>query len=260
MRAWLFDVDGVLTNIFTKKVEHPELIRLICEKLEKDEPVGIITGKRISKTLDGLVNLIRDEVKNTDKLKYLHAEAEFGSVEVYFINGVEKMRFDESYELPEELTEKGKEIIESYKDFVFFNQKKYFYTAEMNHEGDHDEFKKIQSEIAKKLEDLIESFGLTESIEAHQDTIAINVKRRDLNKHLATRNLINWLRRENLNPDEFFVFGDSESDFQIGDELFEENKNLEFIYVGEKEAPQKPYKITRIGEFDAGTLKYLQSN
>ena len=47
MKAYIFDVDGVITSPYEKQVKENELLRIIAEKLKNSEPVAFNTGRTI---------------------------------------------------------------------------------------------------------------------------------------------------------------------------------------------------------------------
>jgi len=260
MKAWIFDVDGVIANLQTKKVEHPQILEKIAEKLESHEPVGIFTGRTTETILNILLKPLERYVEKKSNLDFLVFEGEFGAASLRYKNGEKVLNYDMSFSPPEDLIEKGMKIISDYKYMVFFNSKKTFYTAEMNDDISIELFRTKQDEIAQKLQKIVNELNLSDKFEVHQDTIAINVKHKRLNKHLATQKFLTWLNSKNLNPDFYYAFGDSDSDFQIGQELFDQNKKLSFIYTGEKEIEDKPFSVIKVGGFDKGALEYLKAN
>ncbi len=261
MICWIFDVDGVITDLYSKKVEYPQILHKISEKLLNGEPVGIITGRTLSKLLENIIKPIEEIAKDKNKLRLLHAEGEFGAASMGFENGELEISYDEVFSLPNELVVKGEQIINNYQDIVFFDQKKSFFTAEMKSGSDIQVFRDKQPEIAEKLKLLVSEFGLSSSLEIHQDTIAVNVKNKKLNKHLAADKFLKWLQSKNLNPGLYLVFGDSTSDLQIAEELHAQGKNVKFIHTGTNDLGEQSFEVIKtIAKFDKGTLEYLTSN
>ena len=258
MTAWIFDIDGVIVNFNTKKVEYPQILQKISNILERNEPVALISGRSISKVLDMVIEPIENLIKQKDKLDLLTFEGEFGAVSLKYTKNKQEINYDTEYSPPDELISEGKKISEEFSDYVFFDLKKTFFTGEIKNGVSNDSFKSVQPKIKEKLQKLIDDMSLSDLFEVHQDNNAVNVKNKKLNKHLATQKFLDWQNTKKINPEIYIVFGDSESDLQIGQELYDQGKNLEFIYTGEDEIEEKPFKIIKVGKFDLGTLEYLQ--
>ena len=199
-------------------------------------------------------------LKNLQKHKEFNVDFSPSFTSILGINeaGKSPIRRDVSWILYD--YQKGKGIIEKFGDVVFFDLKKTFFTAEMKDGGNIEIFKARQKEIAEELQKLVEKSGLNDSVEVHQDTIAVNVKNKKLNKHLATQKFLEWLAIKKIEPDTFYVFGDSASDLQIGEELNNQGKKIKFIYTGAEDLGSLPFEIIKTqAKFDQGTVEYLLS-
>ena len=67
-----------------------------------------------------------------------------------------------------------------------------------------------------------------------------------------------------MKPEKYFVFGDSPTDLEMGEELHRQQVPFEFIYVGEQTElnqlkPAFSISFTK-GDFDEGTLEFLKSH
>ncbi len=261
MNAWLFDVDGVITNLATRKVEYPQIIQKIVEKLQNNEPVGIITGRALPWLYNGVLSEIEDQTK-PQGLSNLFASPEFGAITIDYAEGKRVENIDKTLLIPSSLINACRSIVGSYKDVFYVDEEKITHFTLAVHKGiDESVFKTKQIELVEKLSELVIKLGFGDEIEVHHDSIAINVKNKKLNKHLATQKLLIWLKGKNSNPELFFVFGDSKSDLEMGEELFNQGKKFTFVYVGEGEIKQKPFEVVRTTRlYDEGTLEYLTSN
>ena len=45
MNAWIFDVDGVITNPIEKRVTLSKIVDELIRRLKKNEPIGLNTGR-----------------------------------------------------------------------------------------------------------------------------------------------------------------------------------------------------------------------
>lgn len=261
MNAWIFDVDGVITNLATRKVEHPQIIQQIVGKLKAGEPVGIITGRALPWLYNGVLSKIEGQAKPQD-LSNLFASPEFGAITIDYKEGKRVENIDKTLLIPSSLINECRLIAGNYKDVFYVDEEKITHFTLAVHKGINENvFKTKQIELVKKLGELVTKLGFGDEIEVHHDSIAINVKNKKLNKHLATQKLLSWLMGKNSNPELFFVFGDSTSDLQIGEELNKQKKNVKFIYTGKDGLGNLPFEVVRPSKlYDEGTLEYLTSS
>lgn len=262
MKTWIFDVDGVITNLQTRKVEHPEILDHIVQRLKSGEPVGIITGRELEWLRIGVVKEIENLVEDKNLLDLLCIECEFGGISVRHENGDSSKEKDKDFSIPQELISKLKEILSSEFGDVFFDPgKETHFTAEIKHELNPKDYDDRKEELAQKLQKVVDEMGLSDEIEVHVDALAVNVKHKKLNKHLATDKFLKWLHGKNIEPEIYYVFGDSKTDLQIAEELHSQNKKVKFIYTGKDDLGNLPFEIVRTTKhYDEGTLEYLLSN
>lgn len=263
MNAYLFDVDGVLTDIKNRVVDKEELIAQIISKLQNGEPVGFITGRGLDWLSENAINALEAYIndKNLDVklLNNLYVSGEFGGVSMMHVNGERKIIVDENFAIPKNLREKLIEKIREYKDVVYpETEKQTMVSAPSYPETAERLFNEKKHEIIESLKKIIEGHN---EFEVHSDRYAINVKNKKADKHHATSLFIDWLKVKQFMPDKYFAFGDSISDLEIGQELYDRGLDMEFIFVGKAEELegkniQFPYIVTQ-ADFDAGTLEYL---
>lgn len=190
MKAWIFDVDGVITNLATRKVEHPQIIQQIVGKLEAGEPVGIITGRARPWLSNRVLGEIEKQTKSQD-LSNLFASPEFGAITINYKEGKRVENIDKALLIPSSLIDACRSIAGSYKDVFYVDEEKITHFTLAVHKGiDENVFRAKQIELVEKLSELVTKLGLGDKIEVHHDSIAINVKNKKLNKHLATQKLL----------------------------------------------------------------------
>ena len=260
--AWLFDVDGVITNPLEKAVTEPEIIPEIIKRLRANEPVSLVSGRALPWLLRTVVAKIEEQVQDRKLLDNLFVSAEFGGIAIYYQNGEQIKEVDEDVSLPHELIARASDIvINNYSNVAFVDPEKVtHFTAEMVKGVPMEDFKAGQAEFSAKFRDLVEEFGVDDDTEVHNDRIATNIKNRKLNKHLAVQKVLEWLNRNGSSPQIFHVFGDSHSDLEMGRELHDQGKNLRFIFVGEEYPGDQPFEVIHQGNVDKGTLEYLQGH
>jgi hydroxymethylpyrimidine pyrophosphatase-like HAD family hydrolase len=261
--AWLFDVDGVLSNVQTRTITQMELVAILIDKLQKGDPVALITGRGLTAlqtmVIQPLKNFVKENEIDEHILHLLFVSGEFGGVRLLHTNGNPVVSVDHNISLPEDLKKQLIAATKEYEDVIYFETKKqtmlslpsYPHTADTTFVEKKDEIIAALRKITAKHPE----------IEVHSDRYAINIKNKKANKHYSTSQFLNWLEEKKLSPDHYFAFGDSISDLEIGQELYDRNLPAEFIFVGrehELEGIHIPfsYSITS-ADFDEGTVEYL---
>lgn len=261
--AWVFDIDGVITNLDQKEVTKPEIIDEIIYRLKANEPVALVTGRSLPWVLEKVVAKLEAAATNPSLLNNLFIAAEFGGISVKYVDGAKTVDVDQSLTVSQGVIEKAIRTVEGqFSDVAFVDLSKMtHFTAEMILGTDLPTFRIRQQELSRQLTDLVEQLGLSESLEVHNDSIATNIKNNKLNKHLATQKVLAWLKEKGIDPQSFNVFGDSMSDLQMGDELTKQGRAINFVYVGpEENLGEHSFNVIRPqGEYDLATLNYLQS-
>lgn len=271
MTAYIFDVDGVITNPQTRTIKHPELISEIIKILENQNPVAFITGRALPWLKKRLLSNFQDYIKinNLEKtmLDNIFISGEFGGCSIVFNNGFPKETVNSSLSLNPELVNRLSEATKQFSDIVFIDQDKQTeFSVEMKQKVTVAQFAKRKHEIASTFNKIVQDLKLEELVEVHEDRIAINIKSKISNKKLSTRQFLDWLSVKNLKPEKILAFGDSISDLEIAEQLKEDNLNFEFIYTGnpdeikDKTTFPVTFTIEKFGkETDEGTLRYLKT-
>ena len=152
--AWLFDVDGVITDPQEKKVLEEGLFEQIISRLEAGEPVAFNTGRDLGFVQEKVIDEL---LKRTDKkkLQNLFAVAEKGALWAAFgPDGREKESIDESISVPEEVKNRVRDLVkQKFSDCMFYDEtKRTMISIEMNHNGDLEEFSVKREELLEDLE------------------------------------------------------------------------------------------------------------
>lgn len=264
MNCFVFDIDGVITDIKEKRVREPKIIEIISSRLEKDTPVILITGRSLDWVEKIVLPSILNEVSNLKNLDNLLIIGEFGGDSIKFKQGQKQTHVNYVITLPEDLKREAKVATDKYSDTMFTDHtKKTQFTSEVKENVDlENDYRPKQKELAKEYQKLVDKYNLVDQFEVHRDRLGTNIRSKKTNKSHAVKIALDWLKGKRLKIDKFIVFGDSKSDLEMAVELRRQNKNFDFIYVGEKEEIEDQdlsgIKFTK-EKFEKGTLEYLSS-
>lgn len=260
--AYIFDVDGVLTNLVDREVVDESLINEIIKLLENKIPVGLITGRSIPWVRKNVLDILIEKIKHKMDLKRLMVIGEKGGTWLVFDkHGNSSFRKAKFY-ISKRLERNIKRVIENkYSDVVQFDDsKRTMITAEMKYGYDLNSFTKKQKEMIQDFQKIILDTKI-KNLRVESTSIAVDVESIYFAKPFSIEKFLGFLRKRKIYPKKFITFGDSKSDFEMADELERRGKKVEMIYVGDREKlgeVDKDYPVEYIGGFTKGTLEYLQ--
>jgi hydroxymethylpyrimidine pyrophosphatase-like HAD family hydrolase len=264
--AYLFDVDGVLTDLKKKRVIHPEIIDRIAGILKQGEPVALNTGRSVAWLDRVIADLTLHFSDNKKPLENLVAVGEFGGTwGIFDTKGNMHKGKVNSISVPSELSVNVKGIIKKkFSNSMMFDEtKETMVSIEMIDGFDLDVFHDEQKMLTDELNTLLADMGYSRTYDIHTDQIATNIMSPHVGKDLGASRFLEFLREKEYLPQEFIAFGDSISDLEMGKELKRRNFTVQFFYVGHHEDLEKAHineeteDVHFIGNFTQGTLDIL---
>lgn len=191
--AWLFDVDGVITDPAEKRVTQDGLIEAIAERLESGDIVTLNTGRSISWLEEkGIFAGLEGSIKDKGKLSNFFAVGEKGGTWQMYEDGKWITHVDESIRVPQDLQDKIRRLIEEqYSDLMFYDKSKLTMISTEMIDG-----RKV-SEYFERQKDLVEEMNRILLDSAYQDlnlrvdptTIATDIQNSHVGKHLGARKM-----------------------------------------------------------------------
>mgnify|MGYP001619811015 CR=1 FL=1 len=263
--AWLFDVDGVITNSEQKRVTEPRILDEIIKRLQAGEMVALITGRSLKWVEERVLNPLEEKIENKEILDNLFVSGEFGGPNLKYLRGEKVYSVDPNISVPQEIVDSARAISEEFsKTMMWDESKKTMVSIEMKDGIAISDFSGPQSDLVRRLDELLGEKGLKEKYWIHRDLIGTNIMERTANKSLATKQVLTWLRENGIKPENFVAFGDNKSDLEIGNEISLQGLPVQFVFVGGKELLENqkfdfPVIFTN-GIYENGTLEYLTSN
>jgi HAD superfamily hydrolase (TIGR01484 family) len=272
-KAYLFDVDGVLTNPHEKKVMHPEILDELTKRLEMGYPIGLNTGRSLEFVTTNILDPLEEKITEKKLLQNIIALGEKGCAWITYDDQNNRVSVvDEMIKVPEFIGEKIRSIVNTppYCDVMFFDEtKKTMVSLEVHtqqklveNEKTFEEFKRIQKKLSEELDILLNEHQLQNEFKIDVTRIATDVENVHVGKALGARRFVELLAGKNIDPQEFLSFGDSPSDYEMFTELQQLGKKAQFIYVGESkdlEGKKLEDVIFTERKVDDGTSDFLKS-
>jgi hypothetical protein len=266
MRAYLFDVDGVLSDPVEKQVIEIGLFDQIILRLQNHQPVALNTGRSTQWLIERFVNPFLQKISDKTILTFFMVVGEKGGTWITFDEkGTTHHGKSEGITIPERINKEVAELVkQKYSDSMFFDTtKETMLSVEMSDGFDIDAFHQKRQAFVEDLLTILEKEGVTEKYKIDPSNISTDVESIDAGKGLGANRFLQFLDEKKVNPSEFETFGDSKSDFAMSDELYRKGKKVKMIYVGDRGKLGKiikEYPVDYVGRFSQGTLHYLQTH
>lgn len=259
MKAWLFDVDGVLTNPTEKKIVEPQIITEIIKRLETGGIIGLNTGRSLDFVINEVLKPLEQKLLNKELLQNVYFVGEKGGTWGDYKNGKMGNNVDEGISVPSELIQKVRDLItDKYLDTMFFDEtKKTMISTEFKKGADLSKFHEEQKNLVEEMKKILEHLGLS-NLKIEPSIIATDIQNFHVGKDLGVERFLKMLGK--TEPEEFETFGDSPGDLEMFKYLTRNGHKTRFIYVGNKEIEDNENIIKTRGKFDKGTLEYLRTN
>lgn len=259
--AWIFDVDGVITNKLTQRA-NPKIVKIISSLIIAGDPVAFITGRSISWLKKELINDLEKHLGDLISLSNVYAVAEFGGVHLEYDYGKEKIKIEKTLLPPRVFRKEVENIIDDFSDVMWIEEKQTITTVTAKIGYPTEKFREKQKILIGRLKGLLEKYNLSKNYKVQADPFATNVRNKKLNKSSSVTEVLRWLEQKNIKINKFYIFGDALSDTEMAVELYRMKKEFIFIYVGYKEdldGEKFPFDINyTMRKFDEGTLEYLE--
>lgn len=265
--AWIFDVDGVITDPQEKKVKYPQTLDNIADKIKNGEPVALNTGRSLSWLIDRVLNPLLEKIENKKVLENFFAVGEKGGTWLTFNHQEEMQQYkDHSIFMPQFLQQQIRDLVETkFSQSMFYDSgKETMISTEMHDKYPIERYRKDQTQLKEYLIQLLEKNNLSSKFKIDPTTISIDIENKRVGKGFALERILKWLKAQKINPRQFIAFGDSRHDIEMAEKLYQENLPFEFVFVGNKdvfEGKEYPFPITYTqNRFDEGTLEYLRDH
>lgn len=255
MTAYLFDIDGVLTDLDKRQLSKQGIIDHIETKLSEGAIIGLISGRALSWIEKRILSVIRT------RSEQLYISAEFGGMTETFQGGKQHIVTNHDFALPKDLYMNLEKIGKQFEEYVFVDHgKKTQFTVEATYKKPESVYRSHKKEIGEVLQKAISGYP---QLEVLVDLLGTTVKHKMANKKFATSQFLIWMSEHHQEPEQFYAFGDSIADLEIGEELSHHNKKVTFIFVGNNEHINPshfafPIYFTK-NKYDEGTIEFLES-
>jgi hydroxymethylpyrimidine pyrophosphatase-like HAD family hydrolase len=265
--AWLFDVDGVLTQPEHKTVREPALFAELIRRLARGEPVGTNTGRSLTFLSAGLLDPLEALVSDRRLLHGLIAIGERGSAWItYNADGARGEHVDAATPLSPALRDEVRALLQrpDLAVVMFFDEtKRTMISTELRPGKTIVEYAEPQRALVAELHAMLARHGLADQYRVDPTSIATDIEYRGVGKAYGAAKFAAMLEQRGIRPARYVCFGDSLSDYDMLTALGARGDRAELIFVGEP--AQLAGRDTRVVTFvqplyAPGTLAYLRAH
>lgn len=266
LTAWLFDVDGVLTDPERKIVADLALFdELIC-RLRAGEPVGLNTGRSLEVIGETVLDPLERRLSDRSLLAGLIGIGEKGGVWVeYTADGARVEYVDPGVAVPLDLQNAVRALVRQprFADCMFYDEtKRTMISVELRAGRTVAEFAPRQRELAAELRELVARHPDGSDLRVDPSRIATDVEHTHMGKGRGAQQFVALLESRHIRPQRYVCFGDSASDYPMLEALLALGQRAELVFVGERHllAGQDTRFVTFTDQLcDPGTLTYLRA-
>ncbi len=258
MNVWIFDVDGVLSNLLTREISQPTLFSSLLTILTRGDLLTFNTGRGTAWVQRNILTHLETMLPDPSLLRNCFIVGEKGGT---------YQQYGQSEEIVSRLTvdpilrEKIQTLVQQeFSDCAFFDEdKKTMISVEMRKDVSLEYYAQRQNELLPTLEKFFKESEQKDNYTIDTGLIATDIQHISAGKDLGVEHILTWVEEHKHAPDMFYCFGDSPTDLHMGVTLKEKNLHFSFVYVGEQPiAPTTFAPIIPEEKFDLGTARVLQ--
>lgn len=260
MNAWVFDIDGVITDPATK-IADEKILKHIPILLEKGYFVALNTGRSFTWTEEKILTPLIKNVQDLSMLKNMFIVCEFGNVLASFHNESFKKRILDD-PLPEDLQKKVISIASEFAESLSFDDSKETMISFEMHDGfEVEKFEPIIKSLEEKINNILQTDYVDLNLRVETNQIALDILYEDAGKHLGAERIEDFMLEHSIKPKVIFMLGDNPSDSQMAEEL-QGAYPVRFVYVGDEKKLNRDNLTCDViftkSKYTLGTLEFLE--
>jgi hydroxymethylpyrimidine pyrophosphatase-like HAD family hydrolase len=260
--AWVFDIDGVLTDLETREVSQ-ELLLVISKINTLKEPVAFVTGRSFTWVKERILGQLA-KYSNID-LSLIFCSCEKGGVRVFFEDSQTRIEINEKLVVPKKIQESLKILLEEeFSKVMFYDPKLTMATTEAREDVANVEFRKQQKILDRKLQNIVNKYNLSKSLKLDSASIATDIESVNVSKKIGAADFLQWLTGKSTNPDHFYTFGDREADIEVPVFLYLQGHRVTCVFTGGETELKKhdyPFELIITSRlYDQGAVNFFRDH
>ncbi|MBI2612911.1 HAD-IIB family hydrolase [Candidatus Kaiserbacteria bacterium] len=267
--AYLFDVDGTLTEPEAKQVELPEIFDELARRLERRQPIGLNTGRSSEFIVEKILKPLEAHLTDATLLQRVFATGELGAVQITYGPQEERIEeLDQTFRVPETIQSEVRALAEHspYREVMFYDETKQTMASvellpkEQLRGRTLDDFRAAQQTLIEDMRKILVAHDTEGKLNITSTRIATDIHHALAGKALGARKFLTFLEQKNIHPRRFLAFGDSQSDYEMYRGLRDAGARAHLVFVGDRELLREDLReevIFSRERVDKGTLEFL---
>jgi len=260
--VYVFDVDGVLSDVFVDKIDS-EILTIIASKIDEGYKVAFNTGRPSQYIYDNVIDPLRGLVSAGASLDNILIVAEMGGQQTTFSKGKPKVSPTE-FSMTSHDIQAAADIFNRAKHTTvkFESDKPTMVTMSIIKGSDQATFLKERDELHKTLSKRFAN----EPVEIITTVGSVDLFAQGAGKRGGAKIISQWLLEStDVKHDTYVCFGDSPSDYAMAEYLAERGMHVSFVFTGKDEQLQLPREKTDVpiirvnGLYTAATKAYFKA-
>lgn len=259
--VWVFDIDGVLTNLDSRHVSE-QLIAILAKINAGGEPIAFVTGRAYAWVEERIIGPLNKH--GTINFDIVLSSCEKGGVKVTYENGKPSLKIKEELKVPDVIKTEAKALVEAeFTRTMMFDAPKYtMISIEARENVAIEEFRRDQKVLDEKLKEMINKHSLQDILRLDSTTISTDVENENCGKGAGAADFLDWTREKSINPGHVYTFGDRQSDIEVPTLLQKNGLDVTSVFTGGKqelETRDVPFKLVVTKQLhDKGALSFLR--
>jgi hypothetical protein len=250
-RAWLLDVDGVITDLSAKRITEVAVLDELLALMAHGDHVVLNTGRSLGWVDDRVTGPLWQRAcqLGLDPAElfadHFAVIGEKGACMTTFDRSGGSRNVVRSERLPSVCAKIAQDLVESrYSGLMAYDSsKRTMVSVEMADGADIDLFVAARDELASLLEEQLSALCLDDAVVVDRTAIAVDVQRRDVGKGLGAMLGVHWLNDRDARVRLIYCAGDSPSDLEMATYLYSLRLTTAFEYLGTEPLPATPTPV-----------------
>lgn len=249
--GWILDFDGVFTNTETSDIGIKENVDWMINRLRKDEPVVLLTGRSLSFITQRFLPHLLASGLTSEQLDNFLAIGEKGSTQLWFKDRIPYTRITGG-RIPDYLLEDIRTVVKEHFDTTMydgadFGTKQTMYSPEKIRElpaALEDRYKEEKVLLEKIINQRLHAYGLSDRFVTDSTAIAVDLQAKGAGKRRGIQAALEWLEKRNVKVTRVFhTVGDSISDVDMAKEVADQGIPVQYAHLGKAHLNPQDYNF-----------------
>jgi hydroxymethylpyrimidine pyrophosphatase-like HAD family hydrolase len=262
-KVWMFDVDGVLVSLLSKRADEA-LIDILAQQLREGDIVTFNSGRSPVAISQLVLSLLERRIANRKLLERMMIVGEKGGAWAHYSSeGTLQIAFDPDLTVPFLLTSAMTELVEDqeFREVLEIESGKQTMLSVIKRKGvELQVFEHVQKRFVPLAEQCLADLGFHTAWKVDAVSDAIEIEPMSASKAKGASKILRWLCSQGIQPQRIIAIEDSPSGIAMAEAIHRERVLVEFVFTGSRPLPHRTYGFPIIyttRKYEKGTFEYL---